>query len=296
MKASTHVITVVKDDLRGLSRTVLSLRKQTLADSGSFRVLVVDSSVGHEIREFLATVPDLVIDYHYVKPSGVYSAMNTALQVLKDENINSSDSVIFLNAGDFLISETALEELRHDNTSNLISVCHAAMLDLSIYPRIIYPATSLGDSADYLNPLVFWLPHQGLMANWEVFQTTGFFNESFKIAADYEWIIRALSRNRQISILPNVLVAQVIGGLSNTKSYSGFKERQSMIHHLEIGTCNTSVAPNILLKMYFKEKITTKYPFLFRIYFQIKSKLQARTHHLSDNCAWCIFMQTEYRQ
>lgn len=293
MKPSIHVITVVKDDLQGLSRTVRSLRKQSLA-GGSFRVLVVDSSLGHEIREYLTTVPDLVIEYHYVTPNGVYSAMNTALQILEDEKIHPSDSIIFLNAGDFLISETALAQLRHDNTSHLISVCHAAMLDLSLYPRIIYPSSTTGDSTDYLNPLVFWLPHQGLMANWQVFQNTGFFNESFKIAADYEWIIRAVRQHGQTSIIENVLVAQVIGGLSNIKSYSGFKERQKMIDLMGLGGYRTSVAPNILLKMFLKERIATNYPLLYRIYFQIKSKLQVRRRHLKDNCAWCIYMEAGY--
>jgi hypothetical protein len=286
MRQSIHVITVVKDDLQGIIRTTMSLRKQSL-NRDQFCMHVIDSSENHEIKAYLSTIGDLTIDYHYTEPKGVYRAMNTALEILAGQEIDSTDSIIFLNSGDFLINDHSLAILRADNLSHRMSACHAAMLDILKFPEIAYPATTTGDGQEYLNPLLFWLPHQGLMVNWQVFKDVGFFDERYKIAADYEWIVRAARINGPISITNNVLVAQGIGGLSNVKSYSGYKEREMIA--VSLGMNRHRLQTNLIMKMYLKEIMFQYFPSLFSFFIKMKLTPVNYHHHLQDECPWCLY-------
>lgn len=62
-----------------------------------------------------------------------------------------------------------------------------------------------------------WMPpHPSLFIKKEVYDTYGYFNTLFRSAADYEFIIRTLFKNKiQTVYVPGVAVKMRIGGMSN---------------------------------------------------------------------------------
>ena len=57
------------------------------------------------------------------------------------------------------------------------------------------------------------LPHPGLMHHRSLFKKIGDFNSSYKIAGDYEFLLRAL-KNKEPEFWPNTVCATPVGGIS----------------------------------------------------------------------------------
>ena len=59
-------------------------------------------------------------------------------------------------------------------------------------------------------------PHPSVYFSREVLQKVGDFDTSYKISADYEWLLRLMLREDiTLAYLPEVLVYMAIGGASN---------------------------------------------------------------------------------
>ena len=100
---SISVITVVKNDLKGLRVTLASILIQS---NRNFEWLIVDgcsgdgtSNLGHDLaQKNLARMIS-------VPPKGIYDAMNQGIA-------NAfGDYIIFLNAGDFFVSQNSIETI-----------------------------------------------------------------------------------------------------------------------------------------------------------------------------------------
>lgn len=280
-----HVVTVVKDDLVGFQRTLGSLSRQQLTRA-KLRVLIVDSSSTNEIVDALLKYPNLETEYFYTNPKGVYSAMNTALDILEAKSLNPSDSVLFLNSGDFLLGNDALEILKNENIENSVIACHAAHLNKNIYPKVLFPSTYTGTGSQKLNPLEFWIPHQGLMVQLNICKQVGKFDETLTIASDYDWIIRANAASK-IKVIPDVLVVQVLNGISNARSYSGYKQRKTMAS--ELGFSGPNLQMPLIAKMRVKEWMFVHQRGIFELYYRALGSIKKKIHEPGDGCAWCIY-------
>lgn len=94
------VVTAVRDDVSGLSRTLESLGSH--GDSG-VEVLVVDSSADRDsVIEAVAGRAHV----HWMKPEGIYPAMNAGLGLARGTYIQ------FLNAGDTLNDHEVLTRVK----------------------------------------------------------------------------------------------------------------------------------------------------------------------------------------
>jgi hypothetical protein len=63
------------------------------------------------------------------------------------------------------------------------------------------------------------IPHQGVMHRKALFEEYGGFDESFKIAGDYEFLLRELKNNSALFV-PVIVAAMRQGGVSNDNSNS----------------------------------------------------------------------------
>jgi hypothetical protein len=104
--------------------------------------------------------------------------------------------------------------------------------------------------------MVFWLPHQGFFATWEVYKSVGRFDLSYQIASDYEFIRRAVLSFPNIRVVQDFLVVQVVDGLSNRKSYSGYKERIRLTKTLDYKIRRLPFS--LVVKMFLKEYLPNR--------------------------------------
>lgn len=120
--------------------------------------------------------------------TGIYSAMNKGLRIARGQ------FVYFLNADDILHDERVLEDVAQElrmvpDTDFLygnILVCHSGQPDLLYRPQP--PSRALEEM------VCGCIPHQGSFARLSLFLgEIGFFNEELRIAADYQWMMDAVT-------------------------------------------------------------------------------------------------------
>jgi glycosyltransferase involved in cell wall biosynthesis len=97
---SISIITVVRNDRSGLERTIASVREQTCDD---VEFVVVDGASDDGTVDVIRAHADVVDDWVSEPDQGIYDAMNKGLQRARGE------MVLFLNAGDALLTQASLE-------------------------------------------------------------------------------------------------------------------------------------------------------------------------------------------
>lgn len=96
------IILVSFNNLEAVIKTIDSIRFLTI----DFGIAIVDSSTNQEIRMYVSTLTGCECSYMWEPRSGIYHAMNSGYKIC-----NPDDLIWFLNPGDCLINESALNVL-----------------------------------------------------------------------------------------------------------------------------------------------------------------------------------------
>ncbi len=172
------IITINKNNSQGLERTIQSVINQTFRD---FEYIIIDGASTDGSVEIIKKYQNK-IDYWVSEPDrGIYHAMNKGIKVAKGEYL------LFLNSGDWLTDDTILEKVFSIDFNEDI-VYGNIMVDekfIKKYPNKITLKYFLEDS----------LPHPATLIKKKLFNTIGRYNESLKIAADWEFFLRAIVLN-----------------------------------------------------------------------------------------------------
>lgn len=145
------------------------------------------------------------------RDGGVYSAYNKGWKLAKGEII------AFLNADDFYADSRVVEKMVEmlEKKSAGASWADLDYVDRSNPEKIIRHWRS----SDYKMGGFFrgWAPaHPTFFARRELYEKFGGFDERFKIAADYELMLRFLEVNKVVGVyLPETTVKMRVGGMSN---------------------------------------------------------------------------------
>jgi glycosyltransferase involved in cell wall biosynthesis len=157
---------------------------------------------------------DLLIDYWISEPDrGVYHAWNKALQQANGEWI------CFLGADDHLWHQDVLINMmdRLKVHSPDIQIAYGQVMLLTPSADPIYP---IGQSwPDLGRQLKRWMciPHPGAMHRKSFFDVYGYFDETYRIAGDYELLLRGFAAgNAKAVFIPDIItVGMRLGGLSS---------------------------------------------------------------------------------
>jgi glycosyltransferase involved in cell wall biosynthesis len=212
------IITVVKDDPKGLMRTRASVANQTAA---AYEHIVVDSSRRRdEVPAVIDATPSSRIPTRtvWVEPQGVYPAMNVGLEAARGHY------AYFANAGDTLHSPGVLDKV-HEQLRT-----HAprwAFGDIIIREPGSQPVRT--PKWDYTHEKM-WLfsrglfpPHQGTFMQVQDLRSIGGFDTSYLIAADYAAFLR-MSQLADPLYLNLVIADFPRGGLSTVEWRESLKE------------------------------------------------------------------------
>ena len=208
------IITVLKDDPEGLIRTMNSLDQPSSQD---VEWLVVDSAADVKRVEEILVSSRWEVFLLKTKPAGVYNAMNVGLAKA------SGDYVWFLNAGDALHSRESLHDvltlLRQEPTWVFGQVEFVSLDGEVVLPEVF----------DYEWEKRRWFaqgrfpPHQGTIARRQLLQKLGGFNENYRIAADYELMLK-LSKTATPLVSHEILATFYEGGISSTNWWGALTE------------------------------------------------------------------------
>jgi len=202
------IVVAVKDGEKTLQRCFNSIREQTYR---KIELVVIDGRSSDQTLRIIKENLDIIKYWSSSKDSGIYEAWNKGLRHC------SGDWLYFLGADDFFLDENVLNQ-----SANYLSTLPADKL--IAYGKVFlidFDGSTLHlmgkpwGSVSKLFMEMMSLPHQGIFHRAELFRIFGNFNESFRMAGDYELLLRYLKSNNPI-FFPNLIVAGVqLGGISN---------------------------------------------------------------------------------
>ena len=175
---------------------------------------------------------------------GVYDAFNKGLKLA------TGDVVGFLNADDVFFSEDSVKEIASAFIKNNTEIVYGNLDYVNENGKVIRNWIS----KPYKKGLVkkAWMPaHPSFYCKKEVYDRLGGYNDSFKIAGDFELCIRFLEVNKVSSYYLNKkLVKMLVGGISN----SGLKSKLTIFKE-ELRAFNiNNISVNPILFFFYKLK------------------------------------------
>jgi glycosyltransferase involved in cell wall biosynthesis len=198
------IVTVCLNDAAGLARTLASVAAQTFADR---EVVVVDGGSTDGSVEVLRANASagLVRDFVSEPDEGIYDAQNKGIRRARGTYL------LFLNAGDSLASADALARLFADSPTEDV-----------LYGDVLWEKAGgkrrRERTPDELSLAFFMrtnLPRQATAIRRAVFDRLGPYDTSLRIAADYEFFLRAIVvHGASTRHVPAPIAVQVEGGLS----------------------------------------------------------------------------------
>lgn len=207
-KFTISVITITYNSEKTLRDTIDSVLGQTYGD---VEYIIVDGKSKDSTCDIVREYGDKITKFVSEKDNGLYDALNKGIRMA------TGDVVGFLHSDDVYASP---------NTLKLIAEAFLHFNVDSVFGDLVYV-----DQADTSKIVRFWRsgkfhiskalagwmpPHPTFYAKCSVYEKYGGFNTTFKIAADYESILRFLVRFRISSFyIPLVLVRMRVGGESN---------------------------------------------------------------------------------
>lgn len=191
------------------------------------------------------------INYSVSEPDdGLYNAWNKALAQAKGEWI------CFLGADDFFWDKSVLERIAV-HLSKIPSNTRVAYGQIMLVTKdceALYPYGEPWMQIKSRFRQLMCLPHQGTFHRRSLFDVRGVFDESFKIAGDYELLYRELTVS-DAHFIPDITVAGMRqgGGISSTPENSMIVLREIRRIHLKHGCIFPKSSWMLgMLKLYFR--------------------------------------------
>jgi len=209
------VITVCYNAEAVIANAVRSTLDQSYAD---IEYVIVDGGSTDETLAILEPFRDRIACFKSEKDEGIYDAMN------KGVSLATGDYVIFMNSDDRFASPKAIQSAVDQGMTADIVYGDADFVDEATgvtTHRRFPPATKRFFCFDNLC-------HQAVFYKRSAFDRVGKFDTSFRVVADYEWFLRALTVHGLSFQHVNVDVAVYrLGGFSrqHLKVYEAENER-----------------------------------------------------------------------
>ncbi|RTR35956.1 glycosyltransferase [Shewanella canadensis] len=214
------VITVCYNAASTISETIESVLQQT---DICFEYIIMDGCSTDDTVELLNNVTDPRVKFISEKDNGLYDAMNKAI------SLASGKYIAIINADDIYVDEFVLSSVKQEFERSLADIVsgHLYYFDTDFSKKARrYRCSPLSNRAKW--GLGWQPPHPSTYVKKEVYDSIGLYCPSYKISADYEFLLRALFVNKyKHSVIDQDLVAMRLGGESTAgvKSiYLGNKE------------------------------------------------------------------------
>jgi glycosyltransferase involved in cell wall biosynthesis len=209
MKVS--IITISFNAMVTIKKTLLSVANQSYKNiehiivDGNSKDNTIDICKSYSHISKIISEPD----------KGVYDAFNKGIKLA------TGDVIGFLNADDVFFNENSVQEIVNTFSNKEIDIVYGNLDYINKEGKVIRNWIS----RPYQKGLVkkAWMPaHPSFYCKKEVYDRLGGYNDSFKIAGDFELCLRFLEINNIPSFYLNKkVVKMLVGGISN----SGLKSK-----------------------------------------------------------------------
>lgn len=174
------------------------------------------------------------------RDSGIYNAMN------KGVSISTGDVICFLHSDDYYASNNILEVVNSTFIKNpSVNVIYGNLKYINADGNVIRNWLSNVFKKKYLYN--GWMPpHPTLFIKKSLFDSVGFFDESYSISSDYDFIIRLFKNENCNSLYINLnFINMRLGGVSNSKLFRKIIEDYRIIKKNKLFGFYTLVLKNL---------------------------------------------------
>lgn len=198
------IITICYNSQNSINKTIESVKSQTI---NNIEYIVIDGGSSDRTLDIVKnhTIIDKLISE---KDSGIYEAFNKGIKNAKGEIIG------FLNSDDIFFSEDSLSLIYESFDENTDCVFG----DL-IFTNSKNRLKRVWKSKRFKTGLFKsgWMPaHPTFYCKKSIYEKYGLYDESYKIAGDFELMMRFLEKNKiRSKYIPKNIVNMSVGGVSN---------------------------------------------------------------------------------
>lgn len=201
------VITVSYNSAATIERTIQSV----LAQSGvSCEYIVVDGGSTDGTLEIINTYKNRIDKLICEKDKGIYDAMNKGIDAA------TGDIVAIINSDDFYTNADVLKKVLDCFTMGDIDACFGDIAYIDKHdPKRVVRRWKVGEYEEYKLSSGWIPPHPAFFVKRVWYDKLGGYDTRFKIAADYEWMLRCfLKGNIKLRYIKESLVYMRSGGYS----------------------------------------------------------------------------------
>lgn len=239
------IITVCYNSEKTIRKTIESVLNQNYQN---IEYIVIDGASKDNTINIIGEYKDRITKFLSEKDNGIYDAINKGI------SIASGEIVGILNSDDIFYDNSVISDVATRFKNNL-------KLD-SIIGDIIF-LSSTGKTHRHYSALNWspkkfaWgimPPHPTFYCRRQLFFKYGLYRLDFKIASDYELLIRFLLVNKlTYEYIPKIFVKMSLGGVSTKNIWSNLKINKEVLQACRINNINTNIF-----------KLYTKYIFKFK--------------------------------
>lgn len=211
------IITAVFNEVGLIEQCINSVLDQSYEN---IEYIIVDGGSADGTVEVIKKYENKISNWISKHDNGLYFAMNEGLQMA------SGNVVGFLHADDFYANDKIIETVIFQMIKYNADACYGDLLYVDRYDaeKII----RYWESSTYVDGLFKsgWMPpHPTLFIKRDIYNRYGFFNTDFRIAADYELMLRFFEKSKISShYIPEVLIKMRVGGVSNRNIRNIFRK------------------------------------------------------------------------
>lgn len=214
------IITVNLNNGTGLEKTIQSVFSQSFKD---LELIIIDGGSTDDSLEVIKKNEYGLTKWVSEKDDGIYYAMNKGI------NKATGEYLLFLNSGDTLVSQEILNEIFKYNYDH----------DILYGDVILHCPDNKKFERKYPDKLsMFFLfhsaiCHQATLIKKALFKTVGFYNEEYKLASDWLFIIKAvIFENCTYKHVNSFISNYYVNGLSTLGNNKLSEERDSILKTL----------------------------------------------------------------
>ncbi|MCF7795389.1 glycosyltransferase [Patescibacteria group bacterium] len=201
------LITPTYNSSQTISRTIESVIAQNYSD---LEYIIIDGASTDNTKDIVSTYQNKInIKFISESDSGIYEAMNKGIKLANGEVI------AILNSDDIFDSSEVLMKVATGFNDRKIDAVYG---DIKYFSNNVNKIIRLWRAGKYQENKLnngWVIPHPALFLRRSVYEQCGLFRADFKLAGDYEFILRVLKIYQiNLKYFPEVLVRMYNGGVS----------------------------------------------------------------------------------
>lgn len=213
-KPLVSIITVCYNSASTIEDTILSVKEQSYKN---IQYIIIDGESTDSSADIIKRHSAAVTHFLSQKDTGIYQAMNRGLALAKGEY------TLYLNADDVLVNNTIIEKLitsaKEHGTS---AICAGVNIYKGQKLKRTYSSTHF---KKWMFRFGHQPPHPGFLCQTTLLKSAGGFNESYKIAGDFDLLLKCFIQDTFTwKAIPLTSVNMQSGGASD----GGLKQKKLM--------------------------------------------------------------------